>query len=115
MTEPVSDQQPLSRQKEAEFKVLRRFVEVYCRKHHGAARGEMCADCAELLAYGLARLVKCPYDPKPSCKNCPVHCYRPDMRRRMREVMRFSGRYMIKHGRLDWVVRYFSRPSKPRR
>ena len=35
---------------------------------------------------------------KTFCSNCRVHCYRPDMRERIREVMRFSGpRMMLYH------------------
>ena len=29
------------------------------------------------------------------CSNCKVHCYKPEMRQRIREVMRFSGPRMI--------------------
>jgi len=112
MTEAPAERKTLTPQKEAEYNVLRRFIEVYCRKHHRPPRGELCADCAELLAYGRLRLEKCPYDPKPQCKKCPVHCYRPDMRQRIREVMKFSGMYHIKHGRVDWLWRYFARPVK---
>lgn len=43
----------------------------------------------------------------PACKNCTVHCYAPEMRQRIRQVMKFSGIYFIKCGRLDWVWRYF--------
>ena len=36
-----------------------------------------------------ARLDRCPFrDEKPTCSNCLVHCYKPDMRERIREVMR---------------------------
>ncbi len=115
MKQPDEATPDLAPQKRAELKVLRRFVEVYCQEHHHPPTGErLCAECAELLAYGQARLEKCPYDPKPTCKKCPVHCYRPDMRVRIREVMKFSGLYFIKRGRLDWVFRYFARPKPPR-
>ena len=32
---------------------------------------------------------------KTFCSNCKVHCYRPDMRERIRAVMRFSGPRML--------------------
>ncbi|MFR0987431.1 MAG: nitrous oxide-stimulated promoter family protein [Frisingicoccus sp.] len=32
---------------------------------------------------------------KTFCVNCRVHCYKPDMRERIRVVMRFSGPRMI--------------------
>ncbi|MDD6471920.1 MAG: nitrous oxide-stimulated promoter family protein [Bacteroidales bacterium] len=28
---------------------------------------------------------------KPTCKQCPTHCYRPKMRERIRTLMRWSG------------------------
>jgi hypothetical protein len=95
-----------ARRMELERRVLRSFIRVYCRNHHGTAN-ELCADCADLQEYALKRLERCPYDPKPKCKKCPTHCYRPDYRRRIKEVMKFSGIYYVKRGRLDWLVRYF--------
>jgi hypothetical protein len=41
------------------------------------------------------------------CKKCPAHCYAPGYRERIREVMRFSGQYLVKHGRLDLIVHYY--------
>jgi hypothetical protein len=69
----------------------------------------MCESCAELLEYALLRLEKCPFDPKPKCKDCKVHCYKDDYRQRIREVMKFSGIHFVKRGRLDWLFKYFLR------
>ncbi|PLX68698.1 MAG: nitrous oxide-stimulated promoter family protein [Denitrovibrio sp.] len=87
-------------------KILNAFINIYCRENHGTA-GEICQPCAELLNYALKRNDKCPLDPKPLCKKCPVHCYKPEMRAEIRKVMRFSGIYAIKHGRLDLIFHYF--------
>lgn len=39
---------------------------------------------------------KCPFmETKTFCSNCRVHCYKPEMREKIREVMRFSGPRMI--------------------
>ena len=32
---------------------------------------------------------------KTFCSNCRVHCYKPEMREKIREVMRFSGPRML--------------------
>ena len=32
---------------------------------------------------------------KTFCSNCKVHCYRPEMRQKIREVMRFAGPRML--------------------
>jgi hypothetical protein len=36
-----------------------------------------------------------------------VHCYRPDYRQKVREIMRFSGKYLLLRGRLDLLWHYF--------
>jgi len=90
-----------------DLRILEKFIEVYCRRHHEPPRGELCAECRDLLEYARGKLERCPYDPKPKCKACPTHCYEPARRARVREVMRFSGMHFVKRGRLDWLVRYF--------
>ncbi len=90
-----------------EEQVLRRFVAVYCRGKHGRRDGSLCADCRELLDYALGRLANCPFEPKPKCKDCEVHCYDSGHRTRIREVMKYAGIHFVRRGRLDWLVKYF--------
>lgn len=67
---------------------------LYCLGHH--RRDKLCAECVLLRGYALARLEKCKFgENKPTCANCPVHCYRPEMREKIKEVMRYSGPRMI--------------------
>ena len=74
---------------------VRAMVEMYCAHHHGA--GSLCGECAELTDYADRRLDCCPYGPeKPTCVDCPIHCYRQDPREAMRDVMRFAGPRMFK-------------------
>lgn len=74
-----------------EEETIRAMVEIYCRDHHSPDH-EMCAGCRELLDYAEMRLAKCPFqEKKTTCANCPVHCYKPVMRERIKEVMRYSG------------------------
>ncbi|MFC1537439.1 nitrous oxide-stimulated promoter family protein [Gemmatimonadota bacterium] len=93
--------------RDKEYSVLQKFVEVYCRAQHGKNGNIPCAGCDDLLAYAGTRLEKCPYDPKPKCKDCETHCYKPEYRNKIREVMRFSGIHFVKRGRVDWLVKYF--------
>lgn len=115
----------LDSKKSKDIRVLADFISIFCRENH---RGEtkdtfpikeerlrhilgnksllLCPDCRKLLNHGIAKLLLCPYDPKPMCKKCQTHCYAPGYRERIREVMRFSGSYLIKHGRLDLMVHY---------
>lgn len=71
------------------------MIRLYCRKQHGA-KTELCPACAELLQYAALRSDKCPHmETKTFCSNCKVHCYKPEMRERIRAVMRFSGPRML--------------------
>lgn len=79
----------MKRSVSAELKTLEKMLEIYCRARHGGR--PLCAGCRELLDYASARLRLCPRSPKPACKDCPVHCYSPAMRARVREVMRYAG------------------------
>ena len=46
--------------------------------------------------YAILRSDRCPFmESKTFCSNCKVHCYKPEMREKIREVMRFSGPRMI--------------------
>lgn len=36
-----------------------------------------------------------PRPAKPTCANCPIHCYKRDMRGAIREVMRYAGPVML--------------------
>ncbi len=109
---------------EKEIIVLGDFINIYCRRNHrikdksaftfknfdsAVFKKEplLCEDCTRLLSHGIVMRLKCPYDPKPMCKKCPTHCYKPFYREKIREVMRFSGSYLIKHGRLDLIFHYY--------
>ena len=82
--------------REREKETVSLMIRLYCRKKHGGK--ELCPACAELDAYARLRSDKCPFmETKTFCSNCKVHCYKKDMREKIREVMRFSGPRMIFH------------------
>jgi hypothetical protein len=74
------------------------MVRVYCRAHHGT-RDSLCDQCQSLCDYALARLDRCPFGAqKTTCARCTVHCYKPGMRARIQEVMRYAGpRMLLRH------------------
>lgn len=79
---------------EKEKKIVKLMINIYCKKKEGNT--ELCDECSKLLKYAESRLSRCKFgDNKSSCKRCPIHCYSPDMREKIREVMRFSGPRMI--------------------
>ncbi len=72
------------------------MVRLYCRHEHAAANPDSCPDCKQLLAYAAQRMDKCVYgDNKPVCSQCPVHCYKPEMRTKIKKVMRYAGPRMM--------------------
>ena len=87
---------PKSKRFEDEKKTMQVMLGLYCRDKHGSAGG-LCAECAGLLDYSMMRLEKCPFgETKPTCSKCHVHCYKPEMRERVKEVMRYSGPRLMK-------------------
>jgi len=79
-----------------EMRTVEAMIAITCRDLHGDHEGELCADCGELLEYARLRLERCPFGAaKPTCGNCKVHCYRPEARERIREVMRHAGPRML--------------------
>lgn len=115
----------LDKKKSKDIRVLSDFVSIFCRENHPAEAKEpfslkddrlhqalgdkglaLCQECRKLLQHGVAKLLMCPYDPKPMCKKCETPCYAPGYRENVREIMKFSGRYLIKHGRLDMMIHY---------
>ncbi len=90
--------EPIERKRQREKRVVREMIGVYCRGHHGTKKGELCDTCAALAAYAEERSDKCPFmESKTFCSNCKVHCYKPDMREAIRQVMRYSGPRMLFH------------------
>ena len=86
----------IQRKRQKEQRVVEEMIRLYCRKNHGSAPGSLCPDCRALAGYAQARIGHCPFmAQKTFCANCKVHCYKPDMREKIRRVMRFSGPRML--------------------
>jgi hypothetical protein len=100
--------------REREERVVTEMIALYCRGNHAAAgngsaaargghaasRGidALCPECRELADYARTRSEHCPFmETKTFCSNCKVHCYSPEMRERIRAVMRYSGPRMLFH------------------
>ncbi|MCF7849502.1 MAG: nitrous oxide-stimulated promoter family protein [Kiritimatiellales bacterium] len=80
---------------QAEIRTINAMIRMYCRAHHGKNR-MLCAECRQLSEYAQQRILQCPLgDGKVACSKCTVHCYQPEMRTRVIEVMRFAGPKMI--------------------
>ena len=116
----------LDKKKATDIRILAEFIDVYCRRKHtqtsrhavktiderfeetiNKKEVSLCEDCERLFNHGIAKLMQCPFDPKPSCRKCPDHCYAPKYRQQIKEVMRFSGTYLVSRGRLGLLFHIF--------
>lgn len=85
----------IQNKREREKRIVSEMIALYCRRRHGTRKG-LCTECEALDAYARMRSDKCPFmETKTFCSNCRVHCYKPEMREKIRLVMRFSGPRMI--------------------
>lgn len=85
----------IENKREYEKQVVSQMIAIYCRKQH-KTNGMLCKECKELDTYAKMRSDKCPFmETKTFCSNCKVHCYKPEMREKIKAVMRFSGPRMI--------------------
>lgn len=112
---------------EQEKNTVAMMIGLYCRKKHGPFfsgletdnsnlkirihnSNSLCPECKALLRYAEARLDHCRFgEQKRACRYCPVHCFKPDMRERMRQMMRFSGPRMIFYAPLVAIRHLFRR------
>src|SRR3989304_5041418 len=75
-----------------EKRTIRAMVEIYCRAHHDPNGGD-----------------------KTNCAQCSAHCYKPAMRVRVKEIMRFAGpRMACRHPilALRHQLRSFKKPKR---
>jgi len=105
-----------------DLKTLAVFIQIYCKHQHAQASKAgvslhthdvsavagrpvvLCPECTKLLTHAFVKRTHCPMNPKPTCKHCPAHCYHATYREKIREVMRFSGKFMLLHGRVDYLA-----------
>ena len=95
-----------------ENNTIETMIRMYCHYQH-RAKGLLCGDCQELLNYARERLAKCPFpNGKPTCAKCPVHCYTPIMRGRVRAVMRYAGPRMAYRHPLLTALHFLDRRTE---
>ncbi len=78
-----------------EWKTMEAMIKIHCRDQHGSSV-TLCAECQKLLDYAGVRLERCRFGAeKPTCANCPVHCYQRTRREQVKAVMRYAGPRMV--------------------
>ncbi|MEO3111411.1 nitrous oxide-stimulated promoter family protein, partial [Turicibacter sanguinis] len=54
------------------------------------------------------RLSFCKFgDEKTACRKCPIHCYKKDMKMKVKEVMRFSGPRLLIYRPVEFIKHWF--------
>ena len=92
---------------EKEKKVITLMINIYCKKKHKTKDG-LCKECKELMDYAHKRLTFCKFgDEKTTCAKCPIHCYKKDMKAKVKEVMRFSGPRLIIYNPMELIRHMF--------
>jgi len=85
----------IAKKRDAEKQMVTEMIRAFCRKHHHTGE-TICPECQALLEYAVARVEHCPrMETKTFCSKCSTHCYSEAMSRRIREVMRSSGPFML--------------------
>ena len=86
---------------EDEIRLVDSMIDLYTEAHrqHPSKSDESAPNMEALKAYTHKRIEQCRYrsgkQKKPFCNVCPIHCYKPEMRRQIRAVMRYSGPRML--------------------
>ena len=105
----------MEKKREREKRIVKEMIALYCRKNHHMPKGSLCDECSELTQYAISRSDRCPFmENKTFCSNCKVHCYSPQMREKIRSVMRYSGPRMIFHHPV-MAIRHVVESKKERR
>lgn len=79
----------------SEKNTIRTMIKMHCQKFH-EPEAEFCQECTELFEYAEKRLNFCQFgEDKPTCEKCPIHCYKMEMREKIKNIMRYAGPRMI--------------------
>lgn len=82
--------------------VVEEMIRLYVRKKLHLK--EFPPEYEALRMYCLERLDSCRFgDEKPKCSDCKVHCYKPAMREKVKEVMRWAGSRMLFYHPIDTI------------
>lgn len=103
MTKEEKKQKKELKEWNKEKKLIPVMIGMYCKGNHKEERkklnlkgNDVCPDCKLLTEYALFRLEKCPFKVnKKFCSFCKIHCYKEDMKVKIKDVMRYSGPRML--------------------
>lgn len=85
-----------------EKKTVCLLIRLYCR--HKLKEKDMPDEYLQLADYACRRLDRCKFgEKKTTCRKCPVHCYAPAQREKIRAVMRWSGPRMLFYAPIEAI------------
>ena len=93
----------IEQKRQNEYSTVLLMIQIFCKGKHKNRLAlknaeNLCDECKTLASYVHDRVLKCPFmETKTFCSACRVHCYKADMRQKIKEVMRFSGPRMMKY------------------
>lgn len=86
----------IEHKRQLEIRTVNKMIEIYCHKKHHTKGHNLCKECQDLANYATSRTLHCPFmETKSFCSQCKVHCYAPIYKTKIKEVMKFSGPYMM--------------------
>ncbi|MBN2536073.1 MAG: nitrous oxide-stimulated promoter family protein [Spirochaetales bacterium] len=78
-----------------EKKTVKAMINIYCSAHHNQKNG-LCSVCQGIFEYAESKIDCCKFKSRDLvCSECKVHCFRPEIREKIREIMKYSGPKMI--------------------
>ncbi|HCM89632.1 MULTISPECIES: nitrous oxide-stimulated promoter family protein [Vagococcus] len=76
-----------------EKKTVKAMIEIYYKRYQDETHQ---IEKDDVESYAMARLNYCRFgEEKPTCKVCPVHCYKKSYKDKMQQIMRYSGPRML--------------------
>lgn len=94
-----------------ELKTMYQIIGIYCHNKHHTPKGQLYEDMHQCDAPHIPKPARKPHmESKTFCSVCKTHCYAPNYREKIREIMRYGGPRMllvspiqvIRHMYLEW-------------
>ncbi len=98
-------QEKIEKKRQSEEAIVAQMIGLYCHGKKHTQDGSLCEDCQRLLDYAHTRIERCPFmETKTFCAYCKVHCYKPEAKEQIRQVMAYAGpRMLLRH---PWMTLY---------
>ncbi len=97
----------IKRKIDYEKKMVFYMIKLYCMHNHKEyhkiynktfGSKSICKECEDVYNYACERTSKCRFiSTKTFCSACTSHCYKKDMKEKIKKIMFFSGKRMIFH------------------